>query len=497
MRISLCIAFGMLLWLSAAGQSFEEGASYTPDRNFQPIEWLGTFKDSLVLLRGTIEDDGLPRSLQLEFFNSSDLKRGRKLNLQDVFASRRDFFPEAVFLLNGELTIWGSSFNKSDRSNVLKVLRLRPDSLPEQKTGKVNSDAEEMLSWPAAYFTNNSRRFEWAQSESGQYLCAMSVESITARNQLRIRFQVWDAWLNVVARYDARIPTELERFSVKKVGLDNTGRPFLLLEWYSNPRSHSFYAGYAFQRKDAQPLMFDFDLPGKQETDIHWVYGADNSITFCGLYGKAAGESKMEAEGLFFSLINPAGPESILTEKIAFYGLKDSIEYLRQGKETYDVLFENARILRFLPATNGYYLWLEQQSQEEICQTDFRSNMMVCNTHYFHNAVIFLELNASGELVKSNVLEKRQTLVENDEVFISGLVGGAGQELLFNRGLGEQGRLSDALRSKLALWNAFSGKVAEFDNAEPMVRSVGSFQLNGSTYVLSEGRSQARLIRVQ
>lgn len=497
MRISLCIALGMLFWLQATGQSFEEGAPYTPDRNFQPIEWLGTYKDSLVLLRGTIEDDGLPRSLQLEFFNSRDLKRGRKLNLQDVFASRRDFFPEAVFLLNGEITIWGSSFNKSDRSNVLKVVRIRPDSMPDQKAGKVISDAEEMLSWSAAYFTNNSRRFEWAQSESGQYLCAMSVESISAKNQLRIRFQVWDAWLNVVARYDARIPTELERFSVKKLGLDNSGKPFLLLEWYSNPRAHSFYAGYSFQRKDVQPLMFDFDLPGKQETDIQWNYGPNNTITFCGLYGKSVSENKIEAEGLFLCRINASEPENRLTEKIAFYGLKDSLEYLRQGKETYDVLFENVRILKFLAGTNGFYLWLEQQSQEEICQTDFRSNMMVCNTHYFHNAVVFLELNASGELVKSNVLEKRQTLVENDEVFISGLVGGAGQELLFNRGLGEQGRLSDALRSKLALWNAFSGKTTEFDNAEPMIRSVGAFQLNGSTYVLSEGRSQARLIRVQ
>lgn len=497
MRISLCITLGVLLWLSAAGQRFEEGPPYMPDRNFQSIEWLGTFKDSLVLLRGTIEDDGLPRSLQLEFFNSRDLKRGRKLILQDVFASRRDFFPEAVFLLNGEITIWGSSFNKSDRSNMLKVIRIRPDSMPDQKAERVISGAEEMLSWPAAYFTNNSRRFEWAQSESGQYLCAMSVESITAKNQLRIRFQVWDAWLNVVARYDTRIPTELERFTVKKIGLDNAGKPFLLLEWYSNPRAHSFFAGYSFQRKNVQPLVFDFDLPGKQETDIHWVYGPDNRITFCGLYGKSVNENKMEAEGLFFSQVNHSGPESIHTEKITFYSLSDSIEYLRQKKETYDALFENARIIKFLPINSGYYLWLEQQSQEEICQTDFRSNMMVCNTHYFNNSVVFLELNALGQVVRSNVLEKRQTLVENDEVFVSALVSGSGQELLFNRGLGEQGRLSDALRSKLALWNAFSGKTTEFENAEPMVRSVGSIQLNGNTYVLSEGRTQARLISFQ
>lgn len=478
-------------------QQFSEGEGYSPERNYQPIEWLGVLRDSLVLLRGTIEEDGLPRNLQFEFFDDETLKRGRKLNLPDVFASRKDFFPEAIYIVGQEITIWGSSFDKNDRSNSLKVLRINPDSLPIQKSDKYKAQTEEMLSWPAAYFTNNSRRFEWAQSPSGAYLCAMSVESLSAKNQLRIRFQVWDSFLNEHAKYDARIPAELERFSVKKLGLDDNGKPFLLLEWSSNPRSQAFYAGYSFNRKDQPPVMFDFDFPGKQEGDIHWVKGNDEHLYFVGLYGKQVGEAPLEAEGLFLTQIQPGQAEVKSTSRVSFYEIKDSLAYLKTGKETYDELFGSMRIVQFSKAETGFYLWMEQQRQEEICQTDFRSNMMVCNTHYFNHNLVFLELSKSARVVQGNVLEKHQTLVEGDEVFTSMEVIGEGQEAIFNRGLGEQGRLTDPSRSKLAVWNGLSAKLVEFENAEPLLRAADGVRYKGNTFFLTEGRSQARVIRLQ
>jgi hypothetical protein len=188
-------------------------------------------------------------------------------------------------------------------------------------------------------------------------------------SRIQIDFTIFDEQLQPVKTIHQLIPSSGYRFKVLQTTIDNRGNVELLIDWFSdgkNPK-HS-YSLFAFPVLSDEIVEYSLDIPNKSMSDIRFSTINEDLIAVSGLYKNRVDEKL--PEGLFFLTINREKTIIEAREMLAFSEMM-KLEGLKNSPQSFDELFENIRLTTMQKTNNqAISILLEQQSSEEICQTD-------------------------------------------------------------------------------------------------------------------------------
>lgn len=491
MKAILGLVFGFSSLLLQA-QWVRKGPEYNPERRQQPLSFLSTGKGHLVLVRSDVEDDGLPMSLQVEVFDTLNLALQRRVDLPGIYRDRTLFYPEAMYAFGDSLVFFGSAFDKASRSNLLKY---RIYDLGQNRW--LQEQADTLLDWSASYFTHNERRFIWAEDPAQQRLLIGQAQLSADKSRLQLQYKVFDHGLRSVRSVQVQMPAEGDAFSMASLLFDADQRLYLQVNWEQAPQRRRVPVVYALGLPVGEPVYLNLDIPQAEEQDVRMQLLPSGELLVCGLSGKTDPQGNFLTRGCFAALFNPKQASIRTQQQWDFFALQDRIPGLKDRGMTWDEFSEPLKLWNVSAQDSTIWLWFEQQKQEEVCQTDFRSNMLICNTHFFRNALFALGLDSMLQIQSNDVLYKEQHLVEEEEVYLSfGLTDG-GSGILFNSSRADSLRYSDPFRSEVISW-APGAKALRFAEVEyPVCFEVAPAILGRRRIYLSEGRATSMLLGVQ
>ncbi len=475
------------------GQEFKRGKAEKADQKYQPVELVGLYEGRIALLKGKTNDSEFLSDLMVELFDSASLNRVSQTRFEKCYVDQLEFFPEGVKSFGNKLMIFGSGYDKEQKCNVLKY------KLPDFESAELKpSQGKELMRVSASFFSNSQARFHLVYNEKCDRLLALSAGYPLKSDSLQIDFTVFNDQLQQIKTIHQLIPSSGYRFKVLQTKLDHRGNVELLIDWFSdgkNPK-HS-YSLFAFPVLSDEIVEYSLDIPDKSMKDIRFEAINEDLIAVSGIYGKSADEKL--PEGLFYLTINR---EKTLIEAKVMLGFSElmKLEGLKNSPQSFDELFENIRLVAMQKfGSQEISILLEQQSSEEICQTDFRSNMMVCNQHYYINNVVLLKMSSTGFITKSHLIEKKQHLIENDRVYLSCQLQESNNEIgvLYNLNIKEKGEAKFNFPENSKLVSNFAGvPIKSFENDVPVQIECGAMIINQFLYMVGDGREGTALIRL-
>lgn len=490
-RLILLLLFAVPPILSA--QEFKRGKAEKDDQKYQPIELIGFYEGKIALLKGKANDSEFLSDLMIEMFDTVSLNRVSQSRFEKCYVDQLDFFPEGVKSFGNKLMFFGSGYDKEQKCNVLKY------KLPDfEKSELKPAKGEELMRVSASFFSNSQARFELVCNEKQDRLLALSAGYPLKSDSLQIDFTIFDEQLQPIKTIHQLIPSSGYRFKVLQTTIDNRGNVELLIDWFSdgkNPK-HS-YSLFAFPVLSDEIVEYALDIPNKSMADIRFATINDDLIAVSGLY-KNRPDEKLP-EGLFFLTINREKSLIEAREMLVFSELM-KLEGLKNSPQSFDELFENIRLTTMQKTNNqAISILLEQQSSEEICQTDFRSNMMVCSQHYYINNAVLLTISNTGLITQSNIIEKKQHLVENDRVYLSCHLheSNTSTGVLYNLNVKDKGEAKFNFPENSKLMSNFKGvPVKSYENEVPVQIECGALSNNRHLYMIGDGREGTALIRI-
>lgn len=487
--------FLMLLMIPFAtnGQEFKRGKTEKDDRKYQPVEMIGYHQGKIALLKGKVNESEFLSDLMVELFDTVSLDRVSQTAFEKCYVDQLDFFPEGVKSFGNKLLIFGSGYDKGQKCNVLKY------KFPDfEKAALQPEKGHELMRVPAAFFSNSEARFQIVMNSKQDQLLALSAGYPLKSDSLQIDFTVFDRELRQVKTFHQLIPSSGYRFKVLQTVLDDRGNVELLIDWYSdgkNPR-HS-YSLFAFPVMSDEIVEYALDIPDKTIQDVKFKAINEDQVAVTGLY--ATKQGGILPDGFFYLLINKEMAQ-IEAKKFLEFSEIVQVEGLKNAAQTFDELFENIRLSELhVTATGELLVAMEQQSSEEICQTDFRSNMMICNRHYYINNAVFITVSSNGEVVSGFLVEKKQHLIENDRVYLSYVIqeSPSGVSILYNLNMKDKGspKFNFPENSRLVV-NSSSKPLMSFENSVPAQLECGVVKNARFVYLIGDGRDGTALLRV-
>lgn len=476
-----------------SGQEFKRGKAEKDDRKYQPIELVGYHNGKIALLKGKTNEAEFVSDLMIELYDTNSLDRVSQTAFEKCYVDQLDFFPEGVKSFGNKLLILGSGYDKEKKSNVLKY------KLPDfEKSTLQPEKGAELMRVPAAFFSNSQARFQIVMNEKQDRLLTLSAGYPLKSDSLQIDFTIFDEDLKSIKNFHQLIPSSGYRFKVLQTLLDNRGNVELLIDWFSdgkNPR-HS-YSLFAFPVMSDEIVEYALDIPDKTIQDVRFSMLNEDQIAVAGLYSSRSGEKL--PDGFFYLSINKEMAR-IDAKKLFDFSEVARVEGLKNAKQSFDELFESIRLTELHISKDGeLVLAMEQQSSEEICQTDFRSNMMVCNQHYYINNGVLLTVSAASEVKSAQLIEKKQHLIENDRVYLSYIIQKtkSGLSALYNLNMKDKGELKFNFpeNSRLVI-NAPDKSLISFENDIPAQLECGAIKNNRFVYLIGDGRDGTALLRV-
>lgn len=475
------------------GQEFKRGKAEKDDRKYQPIELIGYHNGKIALLKGKTNEAEFVSDLMIELYDTNSLDRISQSAFEKCYVDQLEFFPEGVKCFGNKLLVLGSGYDKNQKSNVLKYKQ------PDFEKGTLQPEKGiELMRVPAAFFSNSQARFQIVMNEKQDRLLTLSAGYPLKSDSLQIDFTIFDEELKPVKTFHQLIPSSGYRFKVLQTVLDDLGNVELLIDWFSdgkNPRHN--YSLFAFPVMSDEIVEYALDIPDKTIQDVRFALLNEDQIAVAGLYAARSGEKL--PDGFFYLSINKELAR-IDAKKLFNFSEVARVEGLKNGKQSFDELFDNIRLTELHVSKVGeLVVAMEQQSSEEICQTDFRSNMMVCNQHYYINNGVLLTVSAASNVTSAQLIEKKQHLIENDRVYLSYIVQKSinGLSTLYNLNMKDKGELKFNFpeNSRLVV-NSPNKPLISFENDIPAQLECGSIKNERFVYLIGDGRDGTALIRV-
>ena len=483
----------LMIPFASRGQEFKRGKADKDDRKYQPVEMIGYHQGKIALLKGKVNEAEYLSDLMVELFDTVSLNRFSQTAFEKCYVDQLEFFPEGVKSFGDKLLILGSGYDKIQKCNVLKY------KLPDfEKASLFPEKGHELMRVPAAFFSNSEARFQIVLNNKQDRLLALSAGYPLKSDSLQIDFTVFDQELRQVKTFHQLIPSSGYRFKVLQTVLDDRGNVELLIDWYNdgkNPR-HS-YSLFAFPVMSDEIIEYALDIPDKTIQDVKFKLINEDQVAVTGLYATRQGQNL--PDGFFYLLINQ---ELARIEAKSFLEFSEimQVEGLKNATQSFDELFENIRIPELhVTATGDLVVAMEQQSSEEICQTDFRSNMMICNRHYYINNAVFITVSNRGAVISAHLVEKKQHLIENDRVYLSYVIqeSPSGIDILYNLNMKDKGepKFNFPENSRLVV-NSSSKPLLSFENSIPAQLECGVVKNSRSVYLIGDGKDGTALLRV-
>ena len=417
-RFCFCI-LALLANTLLRAQEFEQGPVYSADRKFSVLRLNGFYNGDLCLLKVRTGKDEFIKDVRIDLFDSSKLAHKSFTVWNDCFADRNTFFPEGVLNFNDSLMLFGSAYNKTSQEMDLKVKGISP--LVESSA---SDSAVNIFSVHSAFAGFTNRRFRIVQEAQGRYLLMFYAGNPPDSDSLRLDFKIYDRQFNLVKEQHQILPKLGISFGLDEINIDESANVFALMHWKSGGKKQqkSHYL-YAFPSMADEVVEYELALDDFSTEEVRMHLARNGKLWLAGLYFKSRKANVMQPEGIYLLSFDLNGSELKQTSVRPF----SKINYLdvdKKERSLYgDGFLENLHLVELAESGEEMPLViLEQQRREEICQTDFRSNMLVCNQHYFTDAVVMYQPAGLDANDRCFLLPKTQHLVEDEQVYLSGLV---------------------------------------------------------------------------
>jgi hypothetical protein len=412
------ILFIVLNFNKLDAQDLEQGPVYSGDRKFTVLRLNGFYKGDICVLKARTGKDELIKDIRIDLFDTSNLKHKSFAQWNDCFSDRTAFFPEGVLNFNDSLMLFGSEYNKGEQEMQLNVR-----GIFHQKEDVRIDSMHEVFSVKAAFGGFSGRRFRIAQEIQGKFLLMFYAGNPPDSDSLRLDFKVYDKNFKVVKEQHQVLPKMGVSFGLDEICVDESGNVFALLHWKSGGKKQqkSHYL-YAFPSMLDEVVEYELALDDYSTEEVRMHLAANGKLWLAGLYFKNRKSDDAQPEGVYLLSFDLNGSELKQSTIRPFtqinYSGKD-----KQPQSLYGAGYlENLHLVELLESGDEMPLVvLEQQRREEICQTDFRSNMLVCNQHYFADALVVFQPQQNAQRDSCFVLDKKQHLVEDEQVYLSSI----------------------------------------------------------------------------
>jgi hypothetical protein len=417
-RLWFCILVLLLNGLVMA-QEFEQGPVYSADRKFTVLRLNGFYKGDLCLLKARTGKDDFIKDIRIDLFDTASLAHKSFAIWNDCFADRNTFFPEGVLNFNDSLMLFGSAYNKGLQEMELKVKGISP-----LRQNNTPDSAMRIFSARSAFAGFSNRRFRIVQEIQGRYLLMFYAGNPPDSDSLLLDFKVFDRQFKLVKEQHQILPKQGVSFGLDEISVDESANVFALLHWKSGGKNQQkSHFLYAFPSMADEVVEYELALDDFSTEEVRMHLASNGKLWLAGIYFKSRKAKEDQPEGIYLLSFDLNGSELKQTSIRPFSKLNYWSEDRKERSLYGDGYLENLHLVE-LSESGGLIplVVLEQQRSEEICQTDFRSNMLVCNQHYFADAVVLYQPTEPETNDRCFVLLKKQHLVEDEQVFLSGLV---------------------------------------------------------------------------
>lgn len=491
----LCVILFGLGFLPANAQQIVSGPIWRQAAGYLPVEIAGITKNTIWLVNAAGErNDGIIRDLLLEKIDMEDLTLKESFSFPGLFAERQRFYPEGVRVWNDSVRIWGSAYDKEKRQNCLLMRNI-------DEKGNIGVPLE-MLRLPANGYVYNKRRFGIAYSKSEKLMVTWGISQ--SDDSLHIGFRVFDEHLQERKHFFLSQRSHV-KVKAEQALVDDLGNFHLLLSHNTDkPQQGRTYRLYAFPVMSDETLEYLIELPERRIGSLGIQMADDDFLIAAGYFQEIFREGT-SPDGFFFLRINRETGEIVLKEMRQmgqeFLNLYSGNQSRPERKE-----LEHLQLKQIIPLNDGACLLLaEQVWKEERCETDVRSGLVLCDTHYVAGNAWIQHMSSTGSLDWVQILRKVQRSIGDEGVY-SGCLTQLNKQtisLYFNQAL-RQGKESataaieqgNSVLSFFRIDGSGQDEYGTYPKAESFTMIPSSaFQTPGEVYFLGVKGAMRRLFK--
>lgn len=496
MKALIFSALVLLCQLASMAQQVEQGKVYTDDRKFNALKLDGLSRGHLTLIKARADNDELIKDLRIEWYDTASMERRNLCVLEGCFSNRQEFFPEGVITFNNKVYVLGSKFDKASMENVLLL-----KELINEKDKDVLGPAHELMRVKTAFFSFFEKRFQTYTGTRGNRLLVTHAGNPGDSDSLLISSTLFDTSLNVLKATHQTIAKLSARYKVDQIAVDESDNIFVLMHWIRSGKTEqkSYYL-YAFPSLGTEVVEFNLDTDDYGNNDLRFTVSSGGYLRLAGLYYPGKRKEAEEPIGILFLEVDLNGSEIKRSGVLTFNELLSKPQIKEQLLKD-ELQTEHIHLTDIGENEHGRMrIYLEHQSNEEICETDFRSNMMQCSMHYYTGNVLIIEMNDQGEADSVYCVLKNQHMVDESMVYLSYLNLGSENKrrfLCYLRDIKErdQNMFSNSDRCSIAITEIGKRSVIDFEADLPVNINAGAIQCGNKFYFSGENRTGTCLYR--
>ena len=491
----------LMLVIGLKAQQVKQGLEYVPPKDFYPIKILGELEGQVVVLRASSDNrTGYIKDLRFEVFDSSSLNKTADWNLVGLFQDRQQFFPEDVRIWGGCICVFGSSYDKALKTNMLLVRCY--DTKGQLK------EERKLLSAATSHYEFNRHRFEIHGEPHQERLAVISLNETEEQNASQLRLALYDKRFNEQKLLSSALPFQGRKPSITQVLIDDPGNAHVLLRGYKgNDTLDAIYSLYAIPVLSDEVIEYQLDIPGKSVNAWQLALNADDKLLLCALLRDDYQKPEQISSLCYLRINRETGQvesKNIVRLDATFKALFAGDESAKGNNDE----FNGFVIRNVIPGrNNGFTLLAEKYLAAEECESDYRTGVEVCHMHYRVGKVLAVSFNAMGEIDWFQFIRKEQHTQDDEGVFTSFVqLNGALDkiDLLFNTSVEKMGKLPDEMVDpdksewKLVELNS-NGQVSETRKSQlPALLPRCSYtKTPASRYVLGQARNSSCLLKVE
>jgi hypothetical protein len=400
---SFCIPVG--------AQRITQGASWNPAKGTFPVRFAGAAYGFLHLIRGNASELGILNDVTIEQLDPETLTKQGEWTFPGLFSNRQLSYPEDIRVWNGKLRIFASKYDKQLHQNKLVTQVISSTGVPEPAVDLVWAETE--------YFAHNNRRFHLASNAENSRLLALSLTDKSAEKVAGIQFSILDTSLAIIKKMKVDLPYAGKFARIADFSIDEPGNVHVLLRWQKSEDSLDIaYSLYAFPIMNEDVSEYELNIPNKQISSLKFALSPDDQLLVAGL-ARESFQDKDELSCLFYLSIDRESGE-IKTRSIeqldkSLLALSSSDQKTAEPTDFHSIVMQ-----QLLPADDGGALVLLEKSYTKVtCESEFKSGLMICNSHFHRNEIYALHFNKTGEMLWFKEIPKQQHTIDDEGLFLS------------------------------------------------------------------------------
>ena len=411
MRLILCIPF-LVCVVSLSAQHVKQGELYTYEKDFFPISIPGFYHNSCVLVRAnSVKNESLIQDIRIELFDTSSLKRTHTWPINGLFENRQLFYPEDIRIWNGQLCVFGSSFDKQNKSNTLHYFTI--DSM-----GRVGKKIQLQTS-ETNHFALNKKRFRIIGDNKQDNIAVLSLNETLESKTQKLNLNVFDKNFQEIKKLSVQLPFHGENAEMEDVLLDEYGNVHLLLKGNKlNDSLDAVYSVFAFPVMNNDVLEYQLNIPGKIVSSLKMSLDQIDKLLISGLM-RDEFQKKDQNSSVFFLCINRE-KGTIETKGIHRIDSDFKSRFIGEVRKVGLEEFSGYKAQRIIPnGKEGIQLIAEKINKEEICETDYRTGLEMCHTQFLAGEIIIVSFNEQAEIDWYQTINKEQESHDDEGLYLS------------------------------------------------------------------------------